>query len=287
MEEGKAPVMNTLVDEILKGSYDLHVHAAPDANQERRLDAIETARAAYEAEMGGFVLKSHEYVTAPLTYALNQMYPGLDVIGSVALNRAMGGLNPDAVETAAKLDARVVWMPTFTADHWLKNLGQGPGISLFDDDKKLRPEVYEILDLISQYDMVLASGHVSPEEALALFREAKSRGVQRMIATHPHGVASEDEQREMASLGAYLEYTFLACMPSRGVMTPGELMGTIQSLGVDRCIVTTDFGQWMNPPPAEGMRMAISALLDAGMNPEDVSKLVKENPIELVGVTRD
>ncbi|MCH7652451.1 MAG: hypothetical protein IIB14_02115 [Chloroflexi bacterium] len=276
--------MNTLVDEILKGSYDLHVHAAPDANQERRLDAIETARVAYEAEMGGFVLKSHEYVTAPLTYALNQMYPGLDVIGSVTLNRAMGGLNPDAVETAAKLDARVVWMPTFTADHWLKNLGRGPGISLFDDDDKLKPEVLDVLDLISQYDMVLASGHVSPAEALALFQEAKSRGVRRMIATHPHGVASRDEQREMASLGAYLEYTFLACMPSRGTMTPKELVGTIQSLGVNSCILTTDFGQWMNPPPAEGMRMAISALLDAGMKSEDVSMLVKENPIELLGV---
>ena len=267
--------MNTLVDEILKGSYDLHVHAAPDANQERRLDAIETARVAYEAEMGGFVLKSHEYVTAPLTYALNQMYPGLDVIGSVTLNRAMGGLNPDAVETAAKLDARVVWMPTFTADHWLKNHGRGPGISLFDDDDKLKPEVCDVLDLISQYDMVLASGQVSPAEALALFQEAKSRGVRRMIATHPHGVASRDEQREMASLGAYLEYTFLACMPSRGTMTPKELVGTIQSLGVSSCILTTDFGQWMNPPPAEGMRMAISALLDAGMTPEDVSVLVK------------
>ena len=276
--------MNTLVDEILKGSYDLHVHAAPDANQERRLDAIETARVAYEAEMGGFVLKSHEYVTSPLTYALNQMYPGLDVIGSVTLNRAMGGLNPDAVETAAKLDARVVWMPTFTADHWLKNHGRGPGISLFDDDEKLKPEVLDVLDLISQHDMVLASGHVSPAEALALFQEAKSRGVRRMIATHPHGVASRDEQREMASLGAYLEYTFLACMPSRGTMTPKELVGTIQSLGVSSCILTTDFGQWMNPPPAEGMRMAISALLDAGMTPEDVSMLVKESPIELLGV---
>jgi hypothetical protein len=147
--------------------------------------------------------------------------------------------------------------------------------------------VYDVLDLISQYDMVLASGHVSPAEALALFREARVRGVRRMIATHPHGVAGQDEQREMASLGAYLEYTFLACMPARGTMTPKELVGTVQSLGVDSCIVTTDFGQWMNPPPAEGMRMAISALLDAGMKPEDASRLVKENPIELVGLTED
>ena len=94
--------MNSEIEEILKGSYDLHVHAAPDV-QERRLDALETARYAYESEMGGFVLKSHDYPTAPLTYALNRMYPGLEVFSALALNRSVGGLNPDAVEMAAKL----------------------------------------------------------------------------------------------------------------------------------------------------------------------------------------
>ena len=71
--------MNEQIEEVLRGSYDLHVHAAPDGSQERRMDALEVARYAYEAEMGGFVLKSHDYNTAPLTYALNQIYPGLNV----------------------------------------------------------------------------------------------------------------------------------------------------------------------------------------------------------------
>ncbi len=50
--------MNETVEEILRGSYDLHVHAGPDPNQEHLLDALDTARHAHEAEMGGFVLKS-------------------------------------------------------------------------------------------------------------------------------------------------------------------------------------------------------------------------------------
>ena len=64
--------MNEQIEEILCGAYDLHVHAAPDGRQQRRMDALEVARCAYEAEMGGFVLKSHDYNTAPLTYALNR-----------------------------------------------------------------------------------------------------------------------------------------------------------------------------------------------------------------------
>ena len=274
--------MNDVVEEILKGSYDLHVHAGPDPNQERRLDALETARYAYEAEMGGFVLKSHEYPTASLTYALNRMYPGLSVAGSIVLNPAVGGLNPNAVEVAANLAARVVWMPTFAADFYLKKRGRGQGIRLIDDAGKLRGEVHDILDIIGQRDMVLASGHVSPSEAMELFKEAKAKGIRRMIATHPADVATMDEQREMISLGAYPEYTLLSCMPSRGRMSPEELVSTLRDLGVEHCIVTTDFGQWENPPPAEGMRMAIAALIQAGMTHDQVSALVKGNPLQLL-----
>ena len=246
------------------------------------MDALETARYAYEAEMSGFVLKSHEYPTAPLAYVLNQMYPGLHVAGAIALNRSVGGLNPDAVEVSAKLGARVVWMPTFDADAWLSRTGRGPGIAITDDGGHLKSEVGDILDIIKKHDMVLASGHVSPTEAITLFREAKDKGITRMIATHPGGIATMDEHREMASLGAYLEHTFLSCMPDRARLSVAELAATIRELGTERCVVTTDFGQWMNPPAAEGMRMAISALLGSGMEPSEVSMLVKDNPNGLI-----
>ena len=274
--------MNEQIEEILRGAYDLHVHAAPDGKQQRRMDALEVARCAYEAEMGGFVLKSHDYNTAPLTYALNQMYPGLSVFGAIALNRSVGGINPDAVQVAADLGAQVVWMPTFTAD--FRQRGRdSEGIRVADDDGNLCDGVHEVLEIIAAADMTLASGHISPAEAIALFKAARAQGVQRMIATHPDGVATLEEQQKMIALGAYAEYTFLACMPSRARRTPQQFVEMIRSLGVGNCIVTTDFGQWQNPPPAEGMRMAIAALLDAGMTSDEVTILVKGNTAQLVG----
>jgi hypothetical protein len=131
--------------------------------------------------------------------------------------------------------------------------------------------------------MVLASGHVSPTEAIALFQEAGSRGVRGMVATHPTGAATPEELRKMVSLGAYVELTFLACMPSVGRTTPKKMAEAIRDLGVASCVVTTDFGQWMNPPPAEGMRMAIAELLNAGLEADEVSTLVKGNPASLLG----
>lgn len=269
------------VEDILRGSFDLPVHAAPDPGRERRLDAMDAARAAYEAEMRGFVLKSHDYPTAPLAYALNRMYPGLEVAGAVALNDAVGGLNPSAVRAAADLDARVVWMPTFSADFYRASHGQGSGISLWARPGALRDEVLEVLDIVAESGMALASGHVSPDEAIELFSRAAERGVSRMVATHPAGIATDEQIREMASLGAHIEYTFLACMPSRMTMTVTELADAISESGPENCILTTDFGQPENPPPAEGMRMAIASLLQAGLTPEEVTRVVKDNPLRL------
>jgi hypothetical protein len=274
--------MNETVQEILKGSIDLHVHAGPEPGRERRMDALETARHAYEAEMGGFVLKSHQYPTAPLADLLGRVYPGLKVHGAIVLNRAVGGLNPDAVQVSAALGARVVWMPTFDSHFAMQRQGLGPGIRMTDESGALAAEVNDILDIASKEDMVLASGHISPAETITLFTEARSRGVRRMVVTHPAEVASPDELKTMVSLGAFPEFTFLSATPSSAKTTPKKMADAIKALGVQHCVVTTDFGQWMNPSPAEGMRMAIAELLHAGLTPDEVSTLVKGNPSQLL-----
>ena len=276
--------LNIQIEETLRGSFDLHVHAGPDPKSERRLDALDTARYAQEAEMAGFVLKSDYYCTAPLAQTLNRIYPGLTVSGSIVLNSEVGGLNPSAVEAASQLGARVVWMPTHSADIPLRNQDKGGGVQITDDAGGLVPKVHDVLDVVRQREMVLASGHVSPPEALALFRAAKSMGIQRLIATHPTGIATVEELREMIALGAYAEYPFLSCMPSATRTAPEEMVSTVRALGVEHCVVTTDFGQAVNPPPAEGFRMAIATLLEAGMGPEEVSTLVKGNPRQLMGL---
>ena len=274
--------LNGKVEEILRGSFDLHVHARPDPAGRLRMDPLDTGRHAQEAGMAGFVLKSHYYPTAPLADLVNRVYPGLRVAGSVVLNREVGGLNPDAVRAAADLGTRVVWMPTFSADFWLATKGHGPGLRVVDEAGGLLPEVEEILETVRDYDMALATGHVSPQESLALLDAAKGLGIRRLIATHPVGVASAEQLQAMVALGARVELTLLSCMPSRNQHTIADLVAVVKTLGADNCVVSTDFGQWLNPPPAEGMRMAIAELLNAGLGPQEVESLVKTNPLELV-----
>lgn len=267
----------------MKGAIDLHVHSKPDPENSLRMDGLDTARYAHEAEMAGFVLKSHYYLTTPVAKILMRAYPGLKVFGSITLNKEIGGLNPDAVESSALIGTKVVWMPTFSADNHNDLNGNGSGLQL-SHEGKLNQQVYDILEIANKYDMVIASGHISPAETLILFKAANDLGVSRLIATHPASWATVDQLIEMSSLGAYIEHTFLSCTPSRNRTNPNEMVALINKLGVTRSVVTSDFGQWMNPCPAEGMRMAIAELMNSGMSQEQITSLVKSNPKTLLDV---
>ena len=272
--------MNDEIEALLKGSIDLNVHAAPDIPK-RRMDALETTRAAYEAGMGGFVLKSDNYLTYPLTYALSQMYPGLEIYGSISLNSPVGGINPEAVETAARLGTKVVCMPDISAAFHLSKTNSGNGLNILDKSEKLTDDIFEIIDIVQANDMVLASGYISPLETMKLFGAAKDHGVRKMIVTHPEELL-EDQLKNLTTLGAYMEYSFLSCMPLTAKISPMGFSQQILKAGVERSVVTTAFGQPVNPPPSEGMRMAIAALMDSGMSPKNISKLVKDNPSDLL-----
>jgi len=70
-------------DKLLQGSIDMHVHAGPDVFIERRMDALQVARLAREYGMRGIVFKSHSYLTAPMSYIVNQAVPEISTFGSL------------------------------------------------------------------------------------------------------------------------------------------------------------------------------------------------------------
>jgi hypothetical protein len=97
--------------ELLRGAYDTHMHISPDV-VERKIDDITLARKFAELGMAGFVLKSHYGSTAERASVVRAAVPETNVLGAIALNRAVGGVNPLAVEIAAREGARTVWLPT-------------------------------------------------------------------------------------------------------------------------------------------------------------------------------
>jgi hypothetical protein len=278
------------IDRLIHGSIDMHVHHSPDANIERSVDAFQAAAQAEEAGMRAIVLKNHDYPTTPLAIIAGQQYKKVTVIGSLCLDSAIGGLNPTAVEVSAILGCRVVWMPTFSAAFDMKKRGLGPdGISIIDQYGKLLPVVIDILSLIKQHDMVVASGHISFEEIIALLDGTKEVGITKVVITHAleprfGATLSVERQKQLVEKGAYIEHTYLSALPSGGGIGLKTLVDAIRVLGAERCILTTDLGQKENPPPAEGLRRAIAAFLDLGLDEDELTVMLKTNPARLLGL---
>ena len=277
------------IDDLMKGSVDIHVHFSPDPRVERRSSAIEIVEQASFMGMGGLVLKSHVYPTQPLAYTVGQLFPDIAVIGGICADYEIGGLNHSAVEASAKMGSSIVWMPTYSAKSDRAYRGLSGGITILDDNNKLLPEVYEILDIVKQYDMVLATGHISTQECFALIEAGVDAKVERLVLTHGTTSAhwtgiTVDEMKAIADKGAFVEHCIHVMMPTTYRLDPKELISAMDIIGMDRSIISTDFGQNYHPMPAEGFRMGMGMLRESGMTEDDIYKVVNANPRALLGI---
>ncbi len=273
--------------ELLRGAIDVHVHFAPDAYAVRRMPADALVERAVEAGMGGLVLKAHEYNTQPLAWLLDRQHEQIRVYGGIALDHGVGGLNAEAVSVAMRIGTTMVWMPTFDAQAWRDarpggRHSPGPGLTVLDESGELVPEVMPILDLIREHDAVLATGHLSTPEVAVLGREARRRGI-RTIVTHGSFYISVEVQQELAGLGAYVEQVATATSHEDGQEQWELIESQVRAVGPEQVILSTDFGQERNPEPPVGFGRWIEHFLDAGYPASDVSRMVRENPAELIG----
>src|SRR5690606_12342034 len=100
--------------DLVRGAYDLHVHSGPDT-MPRIASDLQIARDFREHGLAGYVIKSHYTHTAGRAALAREAVPGVNVLGSITLNSAVGGMNALAVEIAAREGMRFVWFPTVDA----------------------------------------------------------------------------------------------------------------------------------------------------------------------------
>jgi hypothetical protein len=294
--------------ELVRGAYDLHVHVAPDVMQ-RRITDVALARRFAELGLAGFVLKSHYVSTAERAAVVNEAVPGCRALGAIALNAAVGGLNPMAVEIAAREGARVVWMPTVdAANHrrtardlppgatppmWLalqdELRGRGldaPPVDVLDADGAVLPQTRAVLELIAEHGLVLATGHLGRAEIIAVTEAAAQAGVAQVVITHPEFPQQSipvRDQKYLAGLGAYLERCLTT--PMTGKYPWPDMVANIRATGPAATIITTDLGQPHNPPVEDGLALMADALLSAGFTEGEARRMIVDNSRQLAGDT--
>jgi hypothetical protein len=165
------------------------------------------------------------------------------------------------------------------------------GISILKEDGTLIPEIGPILEIIARNDMILATGHLAPNEGIALIREAKRAGVGKIVVTHP--VASfvnysVDQMREALDAGAnYLEHVFNDCTPQvANPLPPSALGDAIKAVGPEYCIMSTDSGQVVNPPPVKVMAWYMREMLAYGFSGRAIRTMTAKNPARILGLSK-
>lgn len=290
---------SSVIDEIMHGAIDMHVHFGPDMpptgdlGVARRLDGLGTARQARDAGMRAVVIKSHHWPTGALARTLQPLVPEVALFGTVVLNYSIGGLNPFAVEVGAKIGCKVLFAPTWNARHHASGRrggspGRTPvglngreGIAIVGEDGRLLPEMHDILDIAKANDLVVATGHVSPEEHLVLVEEAHRRGIRGIVVSHVREEISLDDRKRMAGRGAAIELVY------RPGMDPKVLIGAARAVGVHHCAMTVDGGQAFGPVPAESFRTFVGQLLFHGMSPVEVKTMAQNVPARVLGLEPD
>ncbi len=278
-----------LTDPILIGAIDLHAHFGPDAYG-RQWDAFEIARLASQRGMRAIVLKNHWSESAGLAYLIRKYAgaPGLEVFGGLALNAPEGGINPQAVRYFAEVEghyAKIVWFPTHDSKHEVEFTKKvRPYVRVSENGVLLKP-VLEVLDLIKKYNLTLATGHVTPLEAIAILREAKKRGIEHTIVTHP-GLGpmftdpTIDQLKQMVALGAHVEIVANELWQSRAP----KVIEMIRVLGPENCFVSTDSGLVGTPNHPDALVKAIQVLRRVGFSESDLDLMFRKNPAWLIGL---
>jgi hypothetical protein len=294
------PAPSPLARELVRSAYDLHVHVAPDV-MERRIDDLGLAMRFRDRGLAGFVLKSHYAPTAERASVVRAAVPGVDALGAITLNAAVGGLNPVAVEIAAREQARFVWLPTVDSRNERQSRAAAPpgatppmwariqdelrahGISAMPvevagPDGRPTGELKEILGLIARHDLVLATGHLSRDEIFTAVTAASEAGVRRIVVTHPEFTSQRigaDDQRELAARGAYVEHCFTT--PHTGKCTWEEVFEGVRAAGARHSFFASDLGQPFNPPVEDGLALMADRFLQAGFSEEDVHTMAVAN----------
>jgi hypothetical protein len=294
--------MTRLDLDLLRGGIDIHVHQAPSLFH--RHNFIDCVRDAREKGMRAVVLKSHHMMTTDRAADAMRQVEGIDVYGAITLNLVHGGINPFAVDHALRMGAKIVWMPTIDTVQQLKHFGQLGGygsrqsfelpefyaeaepITLTRPDGELVPGLNHCLNLIKKYDAVLAVGHVSPEETLALVKAASAAGITKIVVDHPYLPFTElsdlEKQQELVDHGAILNYAFSMLTPKWFSVAVPQLVENLKIIGPENIVLSSDLGQLHNPLPAEGLRSYVQILLEEGVTGDEIELMLSAKTAELV-----
>jgi len=296
-----------LVDVI--GAVDIHLHSAPSYAHSRPYDDDVTARQALEAGMAALLLKDHNESTVTRAHLAQKAAPGLRVFGGIVLNHSVGGINPEAADFALTMGGKQVWMPTVDAARHVETFGQGgyvlkssgqgpaepekrsrhllkkPPIRILKDGR-LTEEAKDVVRICKVWDAMLGVSHLYDEEVVELIKFAHAEGFDKVVVTHADWTIirghKPSELKELAAMGAWIEFCGTAMLPPYSCLTAQEEVGWLQELGTQRTVLASDAGAQIYGTQPSVLRGYLQLLNNTGLPIEAIRTMAIENPKRLL-----
>jgi microsomal dipeptidase-like Zn-dependent dipeptidase len=223
-----------------------------------------------------------------MAFIVRKAVPGIEVFGGIDLNLTVGGMNASAVEHMTQIAGgwgRLVWMSTFDAENQVRYSKETRPFVRVSKDGALLPEAKEVIGVIAKHRLVLATGHVSPQEGLMLLREGRRQGVTHMVVTHAMQapvLMSVDEMQQAAKDGALIEFVAGSLASPGAAARVDGYADAIRKIGPEFCVLSSDLGQKGNALPPDGLGAFIDALRARGFTDAQLNRMSRQNPAQLL-----
>jgi hypothetical protein len=282
---------------VLEDAIDMHCHFGPEpmlkklAGAVHKVTPVQAATEARELGMRALVLKAHEFPSVGIAHLVNDAVPEIKSFGGICCDFMVGGLNVGAVEVALDNGAKVVWLPTVSAanDALLRPpelMPPGDLYRVIDEEGNLIPDALAIMDLVREYDAVLATGHISRDETFKVAEAFASRG--HLVITHAMSQTTgarltPPDCRDLAEAGVMIELTAHTC--SGSPVQFDLVVEAVKLVGAGGIVMSTDYGWNIDlPSPGQGFLNYIDQLWRVGVTEDELRQMTCINPALTLGL---
>ena len=282
------------IKDIIKQSIDIHVHIGPEIIP--RKFTVSDLIKSEKGKIRGMVLKNHFYPTSPFIAEISDS-EDLILFGGIVLNNSVGGLNPEAIYSSSLIIDKpiMVWFPTINAANFLNKSEFEIAPELVNKKEfkarkakdvkpvKLDKKIIAVLKTIKTTNSILATGHISWAESVALIDLALKIGIKKIVITHPIYQRIDmpiKVQKDLAKKGCFIEQSYSMYVIDK--IPIAEIANQIKEVGSQSVILSSDVGQTFSPSPSKALEKFATLLEKGEITRNALYQMLVKNPRTLL-----
>ncbi|MBQ6886766.1 MAG: hypothetical protein IJN54_04555 [Lachnospiraceae bacterium] len=268
--------------------FDPHIHINPDLYF-RKYDLFTLGEELKKVDSCA-VLKSH--LCSTIIQAKLAQRLGYKIYGSIVLNRCSGGVDIETVKSAIVANENnqmLIYMPTLlnsqmkiktdeTIHPILNNLSYEDEIG---ESVSRQHEISEILTIASNYNIPIATGHMTKKDTEFIVNLAIKKGT-KVILTHPlHkmiGLSIKELRDITNSKNIFMELTILMYVLEQ--QKEENIREVFNNINYKKIIVSSDLGQVRNCSVTKGYELYFN-VLSRFLSQEMVESVIYRNMMDI------